>query len=364
MDTAQAIWTAGLASGKKISIDNYKNSLTEQELFLVRERQIERIFSDNTSINRFVVSQAILSCLNLIYDNWTDESELYSVNTDGVFMKNPKHQYPNKKDVEFSSDQIGNVFTTNSECVYLEKHYRDFDPGDYTDFVGDGVIYYGQAGCGKTTKLIKLALEAPNPIILSFTNKAIENLKSRINDSLRDKCYTFDSYFNSYHNRDISHLADKTMFIEEYSMTPNKWVSKIYQAFTKYDNTVFMFGDTNQCDPVEKGRRIHYNYFDSVAISEMCPRRVQMKYKEGCSRYDIKTKDMLTKFLETGKVTAKFADRKPLYKKYLLFELNPTACMAHGIVVRDLPLAKHATKLSLYMMAIRKRIPFVPECQY
>ena len=230
--------------------------------------------------------------------------------------------------------------------------------------MGDGVIYYGQAGCGKTTKLIKLALEAPNPIILSFTNKAIESLKSRINDSLRDKCYTFDSYFNSYHNRDISHLADKTMFIEEYSMTPNKWVSKIYQAFTKYDNTVFLFDDTNQCDPVEKGRRIHYNYFDSVAISEMCPRRVQMKYKEGCSRYDIKTKDMLTKFLETGKVTAKFADRKPLYKKYLLFELNPTACMAHGIVVRDLPLAKHATKLSLYMMAIRKRIPFVPECQY
>lgn len=54
MDTAQAIWTAGLASGKKISIDNYKNSLTDQELFLVRERQTERIFSENTSINRLM----------------------------------------------------------------------------------------------------------------------------------------------------------------------------------------------------------------------------------------------------------------------------------------------------------------------
>lgn len=39
-----------------------------------------------------------------------------------------------------------------------------------------------------------------------------------------------------------------------------------------------------------------------------------MKYKEGCSRYDIKTKDILTKFLETGMVTVKFADRKPLYQ--------------------------------------------------
>ena len=104
----------------------------------------------------------------MIYDKWTDESELYSVNTDGVFMTNPKHQYPNNKDVKFSSDQIGNVFTTNSECVYFEKHYRDnFDPDDYTDFVGNGVIYYGQAGCGKTTKRIKLASEATNPIILS-----------------------------------------------------------------------------------------------------------------------------------------------------------------------------------------------------
>ena len=111
-------------------------------------------------------------------DNWTDESELYSINTDGVFMTNPKHQYPNKKDVEFSTDQIGKVSTTNSECMYFEKHYRDnFDPDDYTDFVGDGVIYYGQAGCGKTRKLIKLASEATNPIILSFTNKAIESVK-------------------------------------------------------------------------------------------------------------------------------------------------------------------------------------------
>lgn len=216
MDTAQAIWTAGLASGKKISIDSYKNSHTHQELYLVRERQTERIFSDNTSINRFVVSQAILARLNLIYDNWTDESQLYSINTDRVFLTSTKYQYPNKYEVEFSTDQIGKVFTTTSESLYFEKHYRNnFDPDNYTDFVGDSSIYYGQAGCGKTTKLIKLASEAINPIILSFTNKAIENVKSRIDERLRDNCFTFESYFNSYHIRDISHLKDKTIFIEE-----------------------------------------------------------------------------------------------------------------------------------------------------
>ena len=120
MDTAQAIWTAGLATGKNISIDSYKKSMTDQELFLVRERQTERIFSDNTSMNRFVVSQAILSCLNLIYDNWTDKSQLYSINTDEVFMTNPKYQYPNKNEVEFSTDQIGKMFTSNSELLYFD----------------------------------------------------------------------------------------------------------------------------------------------------------------------------------------------------------------------------------------------------
>ena len=31
MDTAQAIWTAGLATGTNISIDGYKNSYTDQD---------------------------------------------------------------------------------------------------------------------------------------------------------------------------------------------------------------------------------------------------------------------------------------------------------------------------------------------
>lgn len=97
-------------------------------------------------------------------------------------------------------------------------------------------------------------------------------------------------------------------------MTLNTFMTKIYHAFTKYYITVFMFGDTNQCDPVEKGSQLHYNYFTSVAILEMCPRRVELKYKEGCARYDTKTRDMLNTFLESGKVEPKFAPRQSLYK--------------------------------------------------
>ena len=46
----------------------------------------------------------------------------------------------------------------------------------------------------------------------------------------------------------------------------------------------------------------------------MCPRRVELKYKEGCARYDTKTRDMLNTFLESGKVEPKFAPRQSLYK--------------------------------------------------
>ena len=167
MDTAHCIWTSVLAEGRDIFIDSYKNPSTKQELFLIRERTLECNYSDNTSINRFVISQAILQCLNLIYDDWTNESELYSVNTDGIHMTNPK-----------------------------------------------------------------------------------------------------------YH----------------------------------------MFGDTNECDPLENGSQIYHDYFKSVQISEMCPRRVEMKYKESCVPYDEQTRDVLTKSLETGKVTGKLAPRDHYYK--------------------------------------------------
>ena len=137
---------------------------------------------------------------------------------------------------------------------------------------------------------------------MSFTNKPIENVKKVFIEQyleleLEFKCYTLDRYFCDYYRRDISILEDKTIFIEEYSMTPNKWMTKLYQAFTKYSMTVYMFGDTNHCNPVEKLSKIHYDYFKSVTIKEMCPERIEMKYIDGIkSRYNEQTRDMLTEF--------------------------------------------------------------------
>ena len=219
-------------------------------------------------------------------------------------MTNPKNQYPNKKDVEFKTDSIGQIFQTDSPAVYFEKHYREnFIPDNYSDYVGDGAIYYGGAGCGKTYRLCQKALAADDPIILSFTNKAIQNVRSVLcdvynNNELAKTCYTFDLFFCDHHGRDITALEGKTIFVDKYSMTPNKWMTKLYQAFTKYRLTIYMFGDTNQCDPVELSD-MFYDYFKSVAVSEMCPRRVEMKYIEEYARYDPQTRNLLTKFLKS-----------------------------------------------------------------
>lgn len=102
----------GLAEGKNITIDSYK------DLFLVREQTVDPIVSDNTSVNRFVISQAIFRCLYLLYDNWTKGSILYSIITDGFYMTNPKHTYPSKKEVKFKSRiQVKHIEMTESLYV-------------------------------------------------------------------------------------------------------------------------------------------------------------------------------------------------------------------------------------------------------
>ena len=236
-------------------------------------------------------------------------------------MTSPKVTYPNKKDVNFKVKNISNADMTDSNSTYFEKHYREnMDINDFKTQTGTGCIYHGEAGCGKTTKLCKMVLKAESPIILSFTNTAVENIKERLRnicdknrrEDLSGICHTFDSC--DWHGRDISDLVGRTIFIEEHSMVPNKWMTKIYKACSKYCNTVYLFGDKNQCDPVEGHSQLHYNYFTSKTIMDMCPERVKLEYIEGCSRYDTKTPDMLTKFLKTGKIQPEFPAIGRYYK--------------------------------------------------
>ena len=105
-------------------------------------------------------------------------------------------------------------------------------------------------------------------------------------------------------------------------MVPNKWMTKIYNAFTEFGTKVFMFGDPNQCEPVEGGSSINYNYLDSEAIHKMCSGVERLEYIESTCRYDKRTHEILDKFLRFGKVSAYF---QPIDKYYMnICYLNST----------------------------------------
>ena len=146
------IRTSNLLEGNNnITIENYN------DLYLIREQKIQILFSDNTSINRFVISQAILKLLQLIDVCHGKKSKLYAYNTDGVYIQNPEIRFKNKKDVKFKTKNIGRAFETDSELVYFEKKYREnLNMDDYKIENGKGIICSGCPGSGKTTKICNM----------------------------------------------------------------------------------------------------------------------------------------------------------------------------------------------------------------
>lgn len=318
LQTCQDVWTQALADDKNIMINKF------DDMYLVREQKIERILSDHTSINRFVISCSILQCLQCLNANWTPQSEVFSINTDGFFMTNPKHRYRNKADVNFTVKNIGKAFITNSKADHFVKRYRDkFDINDFKDVISKtGEIYFGMPGCGKSWRLCKLIYENRDKcIVLSHTNRAVSNIKNILQanhkltlEEVNKICHTFESFF--YDNvRGIDDLKDKIVYVDEYTMTPNRYMTSLYQAFTKHDITVIMSGDNNQCDPINKNGLLHYDYFnDSISVSEMCPRIAEMKYIEGSTRYDKETKTILDNFLKYKNLRHKFKPFGEYYK--------------------------------------------------
>ena len=305
-ETACCCWTAGVSEGKNITVDYYK------DIYIIREQLVKRIFSDHTSINRFVVSQSIMRCLQLIQTCHGKNSVLYGYNTEGIYISNPIKSFKNKKDVKFSTKKIGRAYVTDNTLKYFEKHYREnIDVKEYEIVNGKGIIFNGQAGSGKTTKLCEMVLNTKNPLVLSFTNKAVENVKSRLqkmnyNGDANKICYTFDSYFCEWKDENINKLKNKTFFIEEFSMAPNKWITQVYKIFTMFKNNIFMFGDPNQCEPVENGSQVNYNYMDSKTVNEMCPKIESLQYIEKSCSYDKPTHEMLKTFLKNGKISIYF----------------------------------------------------------
>lgn len=110
------------------------------------------------------------------------------------------------------------------------------DYNSYEAIEGQGCIFTGQAGSRKTTLLCDVVMKTDKSLVLAFTNKAIVNVKERLErEEANDMLHTFDSYFSEWANYE-NRLANKTFFIEEFSMVPNKWMTKIYETSKTHNN--------------------------------------------------------------------------------------------------------------------------------
>ena len=127
---------------------------------------------------------------------------------------------------------------------------------------------------------------------------------------MKNKVHTFDSYFNECISdaENLKLLSNKDVFIDEFSMVPNKWITLIYNSFVANNLKVNPYGDINHCDPVEGNSKLTYDYTKSPAILDMCCDVVELKYIEKSARYDKKTYDMLTNFYETVRLNQKLGD--------------------------------------------------------
>ena len=69
-------------------------------------------------------------------------------------------------------------------------------------------------------------------VVLCFTNKAFNNLKS-----LNVNSHTFDSYFSSVgKSGSISKLKNCRVLVDEFTMVPNKWMTLLYLAHKKINS--------------------------------------------------------------------------------------------------------------------------------
>ena len=108
--------------------------------------------------------------------------------------------------------------------------------------------------------------------------------------NLKSKVHAFDSYFNEFvsDTENLKLLANKDVFIDEFSMVPNKGLTLIYNSFVANNLKVNLYGDSNQDDPVEGNSRLIYDYTKNPAILHMCSDTIELKYIKESARYDKK----------------------------------------------------------------------------
>jgi hypothetical protein len=307
-------------------IDSHVSIDSLNDYHFVRVQGKDKKYKTGLPIHRHIICGGIINLVKLHDDIIGPESKVIAFNTDSIMIRYPvisdefyEQQWCKSKYTVLES--IGKIRSEDwkikcqSVSFFVDRDIENYQPvewsliqeGDnFNEFCkivdeSESALICGGAGCGKT-EVIK-SIKKDTDLVLSFTNKAVENVISRCGNE--DNVYTFDSFLNDH--LDYQHKVQKMLkyervIIDEYSMVPVKFMEFLNKMKSWHKIKLLFFGDSNQCLQVDSNKVI-YDYITTSTFAKMCDgKQYVCSYKEQFSRYDIALKQELDFFLDQGKI--------------------------------------------------------------
>lgn len=287
-------------------------------IWILRKEKIEKMSRGNSPIWRHIIAQGLIRLDEMQKAVCDANTTIISYNTDSITVINPN---PSFVAVEKSKAKIGDICPEPLKPLrgrFLSELPEDkpyiFDSAPWNPIPASQAIkegcsgcFTGMPGCGKTQLASELLkddkTENLESVVLSLTNCSAANIRNRSGC----KSFTLDSFFLKEDNK--ANWAAKlekldVLTLEEYSLISKKWMEFIYLQWKKKKEkfTLRMFGDENQCVPIEDDHQ-WFSYSKSKAVRLMCEQNFcSLEYLKESGRYDEATRLVLVEFLKTGKV--------------------------------------------------------------
>ena len=333
-----------IINGNEVNFNCINREGIEKLYFIKSTKKTKNLNKSALPLYRYVICGGWINLINLYKSVSSPNSQVISYNTDCVFLTNPNENIDNMVEEDdnileslgkiriekFKEEKImgynlikdNNIeFSYNSIdwIITNESNYENYDNfvNQINELKNDkSLLVDSPPGYGKSYLLCNMLIDEPNDvIILAFTNMAICNVKDKLIKAEKheyvNRVHTLDSYFLASNTREfnLNQLKNvKYIYIDEYSMISTYHWSFLLEAKRRFNNKLIIFGDKEQCLPVEE---VRYSYFMNNVFKELCEcNLVNLSYKEESSRYDNKLNDLLNDFLKTSSLNETTIDKR------------------------------------------------------
>ena len=94
---------------------------------------------------------------------------------------------------------------------------------------------FGHTLSEKTSQLLSSVQQSKNPIVLCFSNKAFDNLRKDLPNDLNTHIAHSIVTSTAITLRTKIWRNWKILFVDEFSMLPNKWMAPVYKYFVRHE---------------------------------------------------------------------------------------------------------------------------------